>query len=117
PHEALLVNDRAIGTDQGLRFILVVNDKNEVERRMVEVGQLHDGLREVYRFRTVMEPGSDGKVVTKKVEVLKPTDWVVVEGLMRARAGDKVEPKHVDMQTLLPLKGEAKQAAVQSAPK
>ena len=48
PHEALLVNDRAIGTDQGQRFIVVVNDKNEVERRMVEVGQLHDGLREVY---------------------------------------------------------------------
>ena len=90
--------------------IVVVNDKNEVERRMVEVGQLHDGLREVYRFRTVMEPGPDGKLVARKVEVLKPTDWLVVEGLMRARSGDKVEPKHVDMQTLLPS-DEAKQPA------
>jgi RND family efflux transporter MFP subunit len=117
PHEALLVNDRAIGTDQGLRFIVVVNDKNEVERRMVEVGQLHDGLREVYRFRTVMEPGSDGKLVQRKVEVLKPTDWLVVEGLMRARAGNKVEPRHVDMQTLLPANGDKKQAAPSSAPK
>jgi len=107
-HEALLVNDRAIGTDQGQRFVVVVNDKNEVERHMVEVGQLHDGLREVYRSRTVMEPGSDGKAATKKVEVLKPTDWLVVEGLMRARSGDKVEPKHVDMQTLLPAAGDAK---------
>jgi hypothetical protein len=117
PHDALLVNDRAIGTDQGQRFIVVVNDKNEVERRMVEVGQLHDGLREVYRFRTVMEPGPDGKVVARKVEVLKLTDWLVVEGLMRARAGDKVEPKHVDMQTLLPADGAAKQTARLSAPK
>ena len=117
PHEALLVNDRAIGTDQDKRFIVVVNDKNEVERRIVEVGQLHDGLREVYRFRTVMEPGPDGKVVARKVEVLKPTDWLVVEGLMRARAGDKVEPKHVDMQTLLPADGAAKQTARLSAPK
>jgi multidrug efflux system membrane fusion protein len=108
PHDALLVNDRAIGTDQGQRFVVVVNDKNEVERRMVEVGQLHDGLREVHRFRTLMEPGSDGKAVTKKVEVLKPTDWLVVEGLMRARSGDKVEPKHVDMQTLLPATADAK---------
>jgi multidrug efflux system membrane fusion protein len=108
PHDALLVNDRALGTDQGQRFVVVVNDKNEVERRMVEVGQLHDGLREVYRFRTVMEPGPDGQMVPKKVEVLKPTDWLVVEGLMRARPGDKVEPKHVDMQTLLPTNGEAK---------
>jgi RND family efflux transporter MFP subunit len=107
-HEALLVNDRAIGTDQGQRFVVVVNDKNQVERRLVEVGQLHDGLREVYRFRTVMEPGSDGKAVAKKVEVLKPTDWLVADGLMRARPGDKVEPKHVDMQTLLPADGDAK---------
>jgi RND family efflux transporter MFP subunit len=117
PHDALLVNDRAIGTDQGQRFIVVVNDKNEVERRMVEVGQLHDGLREVYRFRTVTEPGADGKVVAKKVEVLKPTDWLVVEGLMRARPGDKVEPKRVDMQTLLPADGDGKKTALTSTPK
>jgi multidrug efflux system membrane fusion protein len=117
PHQALLVNDRAIGTDQGQRFIVMVNDKNEIERRMVEVGQLHDGLREVYRSRTVMEPGPDGKLVTRKVEVLKPTDWLVVEGLMRARSGDKVQPRHVDMQTLLPADADAKQTARQSAPK
>jgi RND family efflux transporter MFP subunit len=117
PHDALLVNDRAIGTDQGQKFVVVVNDKNEVERRMVEVGQLHDGLREVYRFRTVMETGPDGKLVTRKVEVLKPTDWLVVEGLMRARSGDKVQAKHVDMQTLLPTDDAAKQTARLSAPK
>jgi RND family efflux transporter MFP subunit len=117
PHEALLVNDRAIGTDQGQRFIVVVGDKNEVERRMVDVGQLHDGLREVYRFRTVMEPGPDGKTAARKVEVLRPTDWLVVEGLMRARPGDKVEPRHVDMQTLLPADSDAKQTVPPSAPK
>ena len=108
PHDALLVNERAIGTDQGQRFIVVINDKNEVERRMVEVGQLHDGLREVYRSRTVMQPGADGIVAAKKVEVLKPSDWLVVEGLMRARPGDKVDPKHVDMQTLLLTESGAK---------
>jgi RND family efflux transporter MFP subunit len=108
PHDALLVNERALGTDQDKRFIVVVNDENKVEHRMVDVGQLHDGLREVYRFRTVMEPGSDGKAIEKKVEVLKPTDWLVVDGLMRARPGDKVDPKHVDMQSLLPVKGDAK---------
>jgi RND family efflux transporter MFP subunit len=117
PHDALLVNDRALGTDQGQRFIVVVNDKNEVERRMVEVGQLHDALREIHRFLTVTEPGPDGKSVARKVEVLKPTAWLVVEGLMRARPGDKVEPKHVDMQTLLPTNGDKKPTAPPSAPK
>ena len=60
------------------------------------------------------EPGPDGKLVTRKVEVLKPTDWLVVEGLMRARSGDKVQAKQVDMQTLLPTDGAVEQL---SAPK
>ncbi len=113
PHPALLVADRAIGTDQGQKFILVVDDKDRVEYRPVDVGQLHDGLREVKRFLTKTEPGPDGKDVIKQVEVLKPTDRVIVNGLQRARPGDKVEPKLVDMQTLLP---EKKSASV-SAPK
>jgi RND family efflux transporter MFP subunit len=101
PHSALLVSDRAIGTDQGQRFILAVNDKNEVEYRQVEVGQNHNGLREVLRFRTITEPGPDGKDVTKEVEVLKPTDRVIVNGLQRVRPGATVEPRPVDMATLL----------------
>ena len=100
-HPALLVTDRAVGTDQGQKFVLVVNDKDEVEYRAVEVGLLHDRLREVRRFRTITEPGADGKDVKKEVEVLKPTDRVIVLGLQRARPGDKVDPKLVDMQTLL----------------
>jgi RND family efflux transporter MFP subunit len=101
PHEALLVTDRAIGTNQGQRYVLVVNDKSEVDYRAVDVGQVHDELREVLRFRTVLEPGADGKDVTRQVEVLTPTDQVIVEGLLRVRPGAKVEPKLVDMLTLL----------------
>jgi multidrug efflux pump subunit AcrA (membrane-fusion protein) len=100
-HPALLVADRAIGTDQGQKYLLIVNDKDEVEYRAVEVGLLHDGLREVLRFRSITEPGADGKAVEKQVEVLKPTDRVIVLGMQRARPGDKVEPKLVDMQTWL----------------
>jgi multidrug efflux system membrane fusion protein len=117
PHDALLVNDRAIGTNQGQKFVAVVNDENKVEFHEVEVGQLHDGLREVYRFRTVTEPGPDGKSVAGQVEVLTPNDWVVVEGMMRARPDDKVDAKHVDMQTLLPEDGAAKEKTPPSAAK
>jgi RND family efflux transporter MFP subunit len=113
PHSALLVADLAIGTNQGQKFILVVDDKDMVEYRPVDVGQLHDGLREVKRFLTKTEPGPDGKDVIKKVEVLKSTDRVIVNGLQRARPGDKVEPKLVDMETLLP----EKKSASASAPK
>jgi RND family efflux transporter MFP subunit len=101
PHKALLVNDAAIGTNQGQRFILVINSKDEVEYRIVDVGQLHGGLREVMRFREVTETGPDGKGTLKKVEVLTPTDRVVVDGLQRVRPGAKADPKEVDMTTLL----------------
>jgi multidrug efflux system membrane fusion protein len=101
PHEAMLVSDRAIGTDQGQKFVMVANDENEVEYRPVDVGQIHAGLREVYRFRTITEFGPDGKESKKEVEVLKPTDRLIVNGLQRVRAGAKVDPKLIDMQTLL----------------
>jgi RND family efflux transporter MFP subunit len=74
PHRALLVSDRAIGTDQRQKYLLTVNKDNVVEYRRVKVGRLVDGLR-------VIESG------------LKPDDLVVVNGLQRARPGSKVEPK------------------------
>jgi RND family efflux transporter MFP subunit len=102
-HDALLVNDRAIGTNQGQRFILVVNDKDEAEYRPVTVGQEWDGLREVQRYRTLTETAPDGTQSTRQVEVLKPTDRVIVEGLMRVRPGSKVKPSEppVNMQSLV----------------
>jgi RND family efflux transporter MFP subunit len=100
-HSALLVSDRAVGTNQGQKFIYVVNDKNEVEYRPVDIGQLFDELREVHRFHKFTEPGPDGKDVTREVEVLKPTDRVIVEGLQRVRPEIKVEPKEVNMVTMM----------------
>jgi hypothetical protein len=111
PHQALLVADEAVGTNQGQRYILVVNAKDEVEYRVVEVGQVFDGLREVLRYRTTTEPGADGKDVTKQVEVLKATDRVIVMGLLRARPGDKVNPRPVDMMTLLDRPSPEKKSA------
>jgi RND family efflux transporter MFP subunit len=96
-HKALLVADSAIGTNQGQRFILVVNHQNEVEYRIVDVGQMHGGLREVKRFREVI----DEQGVPKQVEVLRTTDRLIVDGLQRVRPGVKVEPRQVNMTTLL----------------
>lgn len=76
--EHMLVPDTAIGADQGGRYVLVVNADNVVEQRKVEPGQ-HVGLLRV------IESG------------LKPEDRVVVDGILRAIPGQKVEPK---MQTI-----------------
>ena len=101
PHDALLVLDEAIGTNQGQKFVLVVNDSNEVEYRAVDVGQIHDGLREVMRYRTIAQPGPEGSDSTTQVEVLSPTDRVIINGLQRVRPGAKVDPRQVNMLTQL----------------
>jgi RND family efflux transporter MFP subunit len=74
PHRALLVSERAIGTDQRQKYLLTVGQDDTVEYRPVKVGRLLDGLR-------VIETG------------LKPDDLVVVKGLQRARPNSKVQPK------------------------
>jgi membrane fusion protein, multidrug efflux system len=100
PHDALLVSEVAIGTNQGQKYLLVVNDKNEVEYRAVDLGQMHDGLREVLPTMRLVETDAAGKETTRDVEVLKASDRIIVNGLQRVRPGVTVEPKLVDMRTL-----------------
>lgn len=78
PHKAMLITERAIGTDQGLRFVYVVNDKNIVERRDLKLDRLAEGLQVVG-------------------EGLKPDDWVIVNGIQRVRDGATVDPQRVPM--------------------
>jgi RND family efflux transporter MFP subunit len=101
PHKALLVADSAIGFEQGQRYILVVDDKNIVEKRGVDVGQLHGGFREVKRYRTVIEANTAGKNVERQIEVLRPTDRLIVAGLQRVRPGITVQPREVKMEMLV----------------
>ena len=72
PQPALLVPDVALGSDQGGRYVLVVNKDNVIEQRKVEPGQLIGDLR-------VIESG------------LAKDDRVVVGGIMRAIPGQKVD--------------------------
>jgi RND family efflux transporter MFP subunit len=74
PGEALLVPDVALGSDQGGRYVLVVNKDNVVEQRKVEIGPSVNDLR-------VIEKG------------LNADDRVIVAGLLRAIPGQKVDPR------------------------
>ena len=38
PHKSLLVIDRAIGSDQGLKFVYVVDKNNTVQQRRIQTG-------------------------------------------------------------------------------
>ena len=75
PYEGLLLPDAAIGTEQVRKFVLVVGADNVVAQKYVTIGQTtSDGLRVI----------KDG---------FGPDDRVIVNGLMRARAGQKVTPQ------------------------
>lgn len=76
-----LVDERAIGADQSGKYVLVVGDGDVVEKKNVVTGQLIDGLR-------VIENGLQGD------------DWIIVNGLQRARPGATVAPEKVDMAQL-----------------
>ncbi len=76
----LLVSERAIGTDQDKKFVLVVGENNTAEYREVTLGAPVDGLRSV---RSGLNPG----------------ERIVVNGLQRVRPGAVVQPQPVDMKT------------------
>jgi RND family efflux transporter MFP subunit len=78
PHQAILIAERAIDTDQGQKIVYVVNDKNEVVYRPVRVGTRHGSLIAID-------------------EGLKTDERIVVNGLQRVRPGATVEPKLVEM--------------------
>ena len=74
PHEALLIIDRAIQSDQGLKYVYVLDAENKVQTRSIKTGPLQeDGLRVV-----------EGEI--------KPDDWVVVGAIQQVRAQMEVKP-------------------------
>ncbi len=75
---ALAIDERAIGTDQDRRFVMVVGDDNKAAYRQVVLGATADGLR----------------LVTSG---LKPGERIVVNGLQRIRPGATVAPEQVVM--------------------
>jgi multidrug efflux system membrane fusion protein len=79
-YAATLVLDRAIGTDQDKKFVLVVKPDSTVDYRPVQIGRLVDGMRVV-------------------LSGLEPGERIVINGLQRVRPGMKTTPTLVAMRT------------------
>jgi len=73
-HEAILVDERAVGTDQAQKFVLSLTPSNTVQYQTVELGPLVDGKRIV---RSGLEVG----------------EKIVVNGMARVRPGMPVTPQ------------------------
>ncbi len=79
PHPALLISEACVGTNQGQKYVYVVDDRNEVVYRPVRLGAVSDGLRVV----------ADG---------LKPGERVIIgDGVLRVRPGAVVVPQEGKM--------------------
>lgn len=80
PADKLVISDRAIGSDQDKKFVLVVGADNKVEYRPVTLGPIADGLR-------IVENG------------LAPGETIVINGLQRVRPGVVVAPQPAEQAT------------------
>ena len=79
PEQALLVSERAIGTDQNKRFVMVFGDDNKAAYREVTLGDTVNGQR----------------IVTSG---LKDGERIIVNGLQRVRPGSVVQPQPATME-------------------
>jgi multidrug efflux system membrane fusion protein len=77
-HDAILIDERAVGNDLGKKFVLVLKPDSTLEYRPITLGMRIDGLR-------VVEEG------------LQATDTIVVNGLQHVMAGAKVVATRVTM--------------------
>ena len=89
--KAIVINDRAVGTDQSRKFVVVVGSDGKAEYRPVTLGPVVDGMR-------VVRSG------------LKAGEKIVVNGLQRVRPGAPVTPQIVPMDAQLAAKADAKLA-------
>jgi multidrug efflux pump subunit AcrA (membrane-fusion protein) len=73
PHKAVVIPEIAVGSDQGLKYVFVVDGDNKVEYRRVTTGNVQNGKQ----------------VILKD---LKAGEWVITKGLLRVRDGVTVMP-------------------------
>lgn len=78
PHEVVLIDDKAVGTDFNKKFVLALDKENKVQYRSVTLGEKIAGLRIVH---TGLNKG----------------DKIVVDGLQRVRPGTPVNAEQVPM--------------------
>lgn len=95
-NKAVVINERAVGTDQSRKYVVVVDADSKAEYRPVTLGPVVDGMR-------IVRSG------------LKPGEKIVVNGLQRVRPGEAVAPQMVAMEadpTAAAVKADAKVALI-----
>jgi membrane fusion protein, multidrug efflux system len=107
PYQALVVPQAAIGTDQGRKFLLVVDDKNVVEERVVALGpEQPEGMQVVTPIKMVRtgegllpaDEAANSNAPT--VDSIQAGDQIIVGGLQRVRPGATVKIREPENQAV-----------------
>jgi RND family efflux transporter MFP subunit len=93
-YTAVLIDDRAVNTDQSQKYVFLLGAGNKIEYRRVKLGRVIEGLRIVR-------------------EGLKPGDVIVVNGAQRVHPGIVVSPQTVTMQGDAEVAADQKPAAAE----
>jgi RND family efflux transporter MFP subunit len=84
PRKVFMVPESALGTDQGNRYLYVVDDKSTAVRLEVKPGALEDGWREIEGVKVPADAD---------FRTLRPDEQVIVKGIQRVRPGITVDAK------------------------
>lgn len=94
PHQSILIAEEAIGTDQGNKFVYVV-EKGKVKDKDKKTGKETERGGEVVAYRPI-KVGSLNKGLRVVESGLKLNERVIVSGLQRVRKGKEVLPRFID---------------------
>ena len=78
PYKAILVPERSVGSDQGQKYVVLVQKDDTTQFRPVKLGSLSEGMQ----------------VIASGVEA---GETVIVDGLLKVRPGQKVDPKPISV--------------------
>jgi multidrug efflux system membrane fusion protein len=115
PYTPLLISEQALMSDQGQKYVYVIDAKNKVEYRRVKTGGLQDGLRVIEKLEH-----ATGAAAKSELVGLEKGDRIVVRGMQRVRPGGSVQPELVTMpepdHLAIPVVPQKKPEAANKAP-
>ena len=124
-----MIPQAAIGTDQGLKYVLVVNDQDVVEYRPIELGPEQPGGMQavipipMYATEHGLRPveiSPDGTpnvpAGTQTIPSIDANSRIIVSGLQRAKQGRKVQVTEVPIETDAPSTSPSPAAKTENKP-
>lgn len=119
PHRSTLVAEKALGSEQGEKYVYVVKDKTDKGKPITDERGNIIGIADKVRVKVGKLEGDrrviDSVLDGKKIEA---SDLVIVEGLQRVRPGAEVSHPPLDKTASQPppASGVTKQAAIEPSP-